>query len=59
MRKILTLCESRGEESRNKVAREGFIVKYLEPKHNHSIKEGKISASEEYLKYLIKKGIKI
>ncbi|MGI6589121.1 MAG: tRNA-wybutosine modification methyltransferase TYW3 [Candidatus Iainarchaeum sp.] len=58
-KKILTLCEKVGVKRAGiKVAKGGkFIVEILGTQNiTTPIKEGKISASEEYLKYLIKKG---
>jgi tRNA wybutosine-synthesizing protein 3 len=58
-KKILNLCEKVGVKRAGiKVAKNGkFIVEILGTQNiTTPIKEGKVSASEEYLKYLIKKG---
>ena len=58
-KQVLTLCEKVGiKRAGIKVAKDGkFIVEILGTQNvNAPIKEGKIVASDEYVKYLVKKG---
>jgi tRNA wybutosine-synthesizing protein 3 len=58
-KKVLILCEKAGiKRAGIKVAKDGkYIIEMLGTQNiNAPIKEGKVCTSEEYLKYLIKKG---